>query len=231
MQEEGANQKSKYENLNKAFTKSKTSKEETVNIAYSSDSNSSSISESNSFSPQNGKKKISITYDSDSTDDGKISSSSTRINNSNWIDGCRDDFIIDKLTTNSKYKLREQKLSFNNLDAELQDFYLLNTPQKSTNKKDKQSKFSKILKHVHLSPIIFVKLVIPAGKEYKHSKTWLVKVLVNSGSIESILAKAKAYKLPVKKTNHERQWSTASGVIITNTKTATSFSFPELHAN
>ena len=48
---------------------------------------------------------------------------------------------------------------------------------------------------------------------------------------ESILAKSKSYKLPVKKTKKELQWSTASGILTTNTKIATSFSFPELHAN
>ena len=41
LQEEAAHQKSKYKKLNKAFTKSKTSKKETVNIADSSDSKSS----------------------------------------------------------------------------------------------------------------------------------------------------------------------------------------------
>ena len=44
-------------------------------------------------------------------------------------------------------------------------------------------------------------------------------------------AKAKADKLPVKKTKKERQWSTAAGILTTNTKIATSFSLPELHAN
>ena len=57
------------------------------------------------------------------------------------------------------------------------------------------------------------------------------KALVESGASESIIAKAKADKLPVKKTKQERQWSTATGVLTTNTKTATSFSLPELHAN
>ena len=38
-------------------------------------------------------------------------------------------------------------------------------------------------------------------------------------------------KLPVKKTKKEQQWSTAAGILTTNTKIATSFSFPELHAN
>ena len=44
-------------------------------------------------------------------------------------------------------------------------------------------------------------------------------------------AKAKADKLPVKNTKKERQWSMAAGILTTNTKTATSFSFPEQHAN
>ena len=63
----------------------------------------------------------------------------------------------------------------------------------------KQTKSNKKLKHVHLSPIIFVKLVIPAGKKDRHTKTRLVKALVDSGASESILTKAKADKLPVKR--------------------------------
>ena len=70
LQAEASHQKSNYENLNKAFTKRKTYREETVNISDSSNINSSSSSESKFFSPKNGKKKISITYDSDSADDG-----------------------------------------------------------------------------------------------------------------------------------------------------------------
>ena len=57
------------------------------------------------------------------------------------------------------------------------------------------------------------------------------QALFDSGVSESILAKAKADKMPVKNTKQERQWSTAAGVLTTNKKTATSFSFPELHAN
>ena len=95
----------------------------------------------------------------------------------------------------------------------------------------KQIKSKKKLKHVHFSPIIVVKLVIPAGKKDRQSKTRLVKALVDSGASESILAKAKSDKLPFKKTKQERQWSTAAGVLATNTKIATSFSFPELHDN
>ena len=37
--------------------------------------------------------------------------------------------------------------------------------------------------------------------------------------------------MPVKNTNQERQWSTTTGVLTINTKTATSFIFHELHAN
>ena len=94
-----------------------------------------------------------------------------------------------------------------------------------------QTKDKKKLKHKHFSPIIFVKLVIPAGKKGRQSKTWLVKALVDSGASESIIAKAKADKLPVKNTKKERQWSTAAGVLTNNKKIATSFSFPELYAN
>ena len=64
----------------------------------------------------------------------------------------------------------------------------------------KQTKSKKKLKHKHFSPIIFVKLIIPAGKKGRQSKTRLVKALVDSGASESILAKAKVDKLPIKKT-------------------------------
>ena len=87
------------------------------------------------------------------------------------------------------------------------------------------------MKHVHFSPIIFVKLVIPAGKKDRQSKTQLVKFLVDSGSNEYILVEAKADELPVKNTKKELQWSKAAGVLATNTKIATHLSFPELHAN
>ena len=58
-------------------------------------------------------------------------------------------------------------------------------------KTDKQTKYNKKLKHVLFSPIIFVKLVIPAGKKDIQSKTRLVKDLFDSGASESILTKAK----------------------------------------
>ena len=37
--------------------------------------------------------------------------------------------------------------------------------------------------------------------------------------------------MPVKNTNQEQQWSTDACIITINTRTATSFSLPELHAN
>ena len=64
----------------------------------------------------------------------------------------------------------------------------------------KQTKYRKKLKHKYFSPTVFVKLVIPAGKKGRQFKTLLVKALVDSGYSESIIAKAKADKLPVKKT-------------------------------
>ena len=79
--------------------------------------------------------------------------------------------------------------------------------------------------------ISYGKISSHTGKKDIQSKTRLVKALVDSGASESILTKAKADKLPVKNTKQERQWSTAAGVLTTNTKTETSFSFHELHAN
>ena len=103
--------------------------------------------------------------------------------------------------------------------------------QNPTNKKDKQTKYHKKMKRFHFSPIIFVKLVIPAGKKYRKSNTRLVKSLLDSRASNYIIAKEKWDKLPVKRTNQEQQWSTAAGVLTTNTKTGTSFIFPHLHAN
>ena len=48
-------------------------------------------------------------------------------------------------------------------------------------------KSNKKLKHVHFSPIIFVKLVILADKKDRQSKTWLVKTLLDSRDSENIL--------------------------------------------
>ena len=56
-QAEDAHQKSKYEKLNKLFTKSKTSNEDNVNLGDSSGINYSYISECNNSSPIIGLKK------------------------------------------------------------------------------------------------------------------------------------------------------------------------------
>ena len=101
---EAAHQKSKYENLNKAFTKKKTFKEQTAVLDNSSDSNSSPSSESENSPDEN--EKTSIAYDSYSADNEESSSSSISIEESNLLDGCRDAFIIDKLKPNSKSKIK-----------------------------------------------------------------------------------------------------------------------------
>ena len=72
MQVEFTYQKSKYEKINKAFTKRTTSKEDTVNLADSLDSDYSSSIYSNNYSPETG--KTSIAYDSDSAENDEISS-------------------------------------------------------------------------------------------------------------------------------------------------------------
>ena len=87
------------------------------------------------------------------------------------------------------------------------------------------------MKHLHSSPTVFVKLVNPADKKERQFETWLIKALVDSGASDSILTQEEADKLPVKKTKQEWKWSTASGFLTSNTKTETSFSLPELHAN
>ena len=94
MQAEASHQEPKYEKLNKYFTKRKIAIEETVNLSDYSYSDSSSISESNNSSPENG--KTSIAYDSNFADNDKISSSSVSSEDKNRLNGCRDAFIIDK---------------------------------------------------------------------------------------------------------------------------------------
>ena len=164
-----------------------------------------------------------MTYDSESGGSDKSSNRATDTEEEAWNNGCREWIIIDKLN-NSTSNNKEHKLSSNDLDKALHDAHLLNTLRKPS-KMVIQTKSKKKLKHKHFSPIIFVKLVIPAGKKDRQSKTRLVKALVGSGASESILLKSKAYKLPVKKTNKEQQWSMAAGVLIANTKIATNFLF------
>ena len=137
-----------------------------------------------------------MTYDSESGGSEKSSDDSDTEEEA-WKSGCRELNIIDNLNS-SKSDIKEHKLSSNNLDTALNDAHLLNTLRKPS-KMVKQTKAKKKLKHKHFSPIILVKLVIPAGKKGRQSKTRLVKALVDSGASKSILAKAKADKLPVKK--------------------------------
>ena len=131
-----------------------------------------------------------MTYDSESGGSDKSRNNATNTEKEAWKNGCRDLIIIDKLT-NSTSNIKEHKLSSNNLDTALHDTHLLNT-LRNPSKMVKQTKSKKKLKHKHFSPIIFVKLVIPAGNKGRQSKTRLVKALVNSGASEYILAKAKA---------------------------------------
>ena len=65
-----------------------------------SDRNFSSNSEAEN-SPDEAE-KTSITYNSESADNDKISSSSIGSEDNIWLDGCRDAFIIDKLKSYSK---------------------------------------------------------------------------------------------------------------------------------
>ena len=139
-----------------------------------------------------------MTYDSESGGSDKSSDNETDTEEEAWNNSCSNLILIDRLT-NSTSNIKEQKLSSNHLDTALHDAHLLNTLRKPS-KMVNQTKAKKKLKHKHFSPIIFVKLVIPAGKKGRQSKTCLVKSLVDSGASESILAKAKADKLPVKKT-------------------------------
>ena len=101
-----------------------------------------------------------MTYDSDSGGSGKSNDSDT--DEEARKNGCRELIIIDNLN-NSKSDIKEHKLSSNNLDTELNYAHLLNTLRKPS-KMVKHAKAKKKLKNKHFSPIIFVKLVIPAGK-------------------------------------------------------------------
>ena len=111
-----------------------------------------------------------MTYDSESGGSEKSSDSDTE--EEAWNSGCRELNIIDNLN-NSKSEIKEHKLGSNNLDAALNDACLLNTLRKPA-EMVKQTKAKKKLKHKNFSPIIFVKLVIPAGKKGRQSKTRLV---------------------------------------------------------
>ena len=176
----------KYKNLNKAFSKKKTPV-----ILEESESNSSTSREEENSSDEG--EENSITYDSESGGSDKSINNATDTKEEAWNNGCRELIVIDKLN-NSTSNIKEHKLSSNNLDTELHDSRLLNTLRKPS-KMVNQTKSKNKLKHKHFSPIIFFKLVIPAVKKGRQSKTRLVKALVDQGGSESILAKSKAEKL------------------------------------
>ena len=90
------------------------------------------------------------------------------------------------------------------MDKKLHDAHLLNTLLKPY-KKGKQTKSNKKLKHVHFSQIIFVELIIPAGKKGIQSNTWLFKTIVDSGASDYILTKDKSDKPPVEKNKQGQQ--------------------------
>ena len=121
-----------------------------------------------------------MTYHSESGGSDKSSNNATNTEEEAWNNGCRELIIIDKLN-NSKSNIKEHKIRSNNLDKALHDYHLLNTLRKPS-KMVIQTKYKKKLKHKNFSPIIFFKLVIPAGKKDRQSKTWLVKALVDSGA-------------------------------------------------
>ena len=139
-----------------------------------SDSSSSSEGEN---SPDKGEKN-SIAYDSDSNNSDKSSNNATDTEEEAWKMGCRDGFVIDKLN-NSKSNIKEHKLSSNNLDKALHDDHLLNNLRKPS-KMVKQTKSKKKLKHVHFSPIIFVKMVIYRRQEGQTVQDSTGQALVDS---------------------------------------------------
>ena len=128
-----------------------------------SESDSSSSSEEENSSDEGGGN--SITYDSELGGSDNSSNSATNTEEESWNNGDREFIVINKLN-NSTSNIKEHKLSSDNLDKALHDAHLINTLQKPS-KMVKQTKHKKKLKHIHFSPIIFVKLVIPSGKKYR----------------------------------------------------------------
>ena len=169
----------KYKKLNKAFSRKKN------RVILDDPLESDSYSSSKGGNSTDEGEKNSISYDSESDNSDERRNSSTDNEEEAWNNDCRDVFFINKLN-NSKSNIKEHKLSSNNLDKALHYAHLLNTLRKPY-KMVKQTKSKKKLKHVHFSPITFVKLVIAAGKMDRQSKTWLDKALVESGASESIL--------------------------------------------
>ena len=90
----------KYKQLNKAFAKKKTPKEETIILDDTLDRNSSSSSEADNCSDEY--EKTSIAYNLESVDNDERSNISICSKENILLKGRRDEFIIDKLKPNSK---------------------------------------------------------------------------------------------------------------------------------
>ena len=93
-----------------------------------------------------------MTYDSESGGSDKSSDNAIDTEEEAWKRGFRDLNIIDNLN-NSKFNIKEHKLSSNNLDTALNDAHILHTLRKPS-KMVKQTRSNKKLKHKHFSPII-----------------------------------------------------------------------------
>ena len=104
----------KYKSLNKA------SKKKSPVILELSEIDSSSSEEENSSDEE---EEHSMTYDSELGGNDKSSNNATDTEEESWKSGCRDLNIIDKLN-NSKFNIKEHKLSSNNLDTALNDAHL-----------------------------------------------------------------------------------------------------------
>ena len=126
-----------------------------------------------------------MTYDSELGESDKSSNNATDTEEEAWKSGCRDLIIIDNLN-NSKSNIKEHKLSSNDLDTALHEAHIFNTLRKPS-KMVKQTKSKNKLNTNISFRFFFFKLVIPAGKKGRQSKTCLVKYLVDSGASESIL--------------------------------------------
>ena len=98
LEKEAAHQRAKYlkyNNLDKAFAKKKTCKEDTFILDDTSDRDS--LSSSGAHNSRDEDKKTSIAYNSESGNNDKISNIFIDSEEDNWNNSYRDGFIIDKL--------------------------------------------------------------------------------------------------------------------------------------
>ena len=86
------------------FAKNNNPKEDTVTLYETLDSDSLSRSGADNYS--NETRKISIAYNSDSSDDDESSSIFIGSEENNRLNGCRDAFIINKVKPNIKSNIK-----------------------------------------------------------------------------------------------------------------------------